>query len=191
MRPAQCPGAPAPLAANDLIEINSSRSIHAPPLPLHCPCCQTSHNPALEEEDEHNQGNTGDNASCHDLAKRHLLRKLGGEIGNDHRQRACVRFNRCKGQGKEIFIPGANEGEQTGCCEGRRRQGQQDQIKRLEGIVKLLWMILSPGNSKHFPDAITTGPTFTQPAPYPLFRPTSRNGFSSLGGMRVLRVDAA
>ena len=49
------------------------------------------------------------------------------------------------------------------------------------GIVKLLGRILSPGNRRHFPDAISTDPTLRRPAPYPLFRPNSRSGFSSLG----------
>jgi hypothetical protein len=34
------------------------------------------------------------------------------------------------------------------------------------GIVKLLGMILSPDNSRHFPEAIATNPTLRQPAPY-------------------------
>jgi hypothetical protein len=34
------------------------------------------------------------------------------------------------------------------------------------GIVKLLGMILLPGNSRHFPDAIATDPTLRRPAPY-------------------------
>jgi hypothetical protein len=34
------------------------------------------------------------------------------------------------------------------------------------GIVKLLGMILSPGNSRHFPDAIATDPTLRRPALY-------------------------
>ena len=34
------------------------------------------------------------------------------------------------------------------------------------GIVKLLGMIVSPGNSRHFPDAIATDPTLRRPAPY-------------------------
>jgi hypothetical protein len=36
-----------------------------------------------------------------------------------------------------------------------------------KGIVKLLGMILSPGNSRHVPDAIATDPTLRRPAPYP------------------------
>ena len=35
-----------------------------------------------------------------------------------------------------------------------------------DGIVKLLGMILSPGNRRHFPDAISIDPTLRQPAPY-------------------------
>src|SRR5262249_36623186 len=34
------------------------------------------------------------------------------------------------------------------------------------GIVKLLGMIVSPGNSRHFPDAIATDPTLRRPALY-------------------------
>jgi hypothetical protein len=34
------------------------------------------------------------------------------------------------------------------------------------GIVKLLGMIWSPGNSRYFPDVIATDPPFRQPAPY-------------------------
>jgi hypothetical protein len=34
----------------------------------------------------------------------------------------------------------------------------------LYGIVKLLGMILSPGNSRHFPDAIATDSTLRRPA---------------------------
>ena len=33
-----------------------------------------------------------------------------------------------------------------------------------KGIVKLLGRILSPGNRRHFPDAIGTDPTFRRPA---------------------------
>ena len=58
------------------------------------------------------------------------------------------------------------------------------------GIVKLLGMILSPGNSRHFPDAISTDPTLRQPASYPLFRPNSRSGFSSLRGTPTRTTDA-
>jgi hypothetical protein len=36
----------------------------------------------------------------------------------------------------------------------------------VEGIVKLLGMIMSPDNSRHFPDAIATDPTLRQPALY-------------------------
>ena len=32
------------------------------------------------------------------------------------------------------------------------------------GIVKMLGMIVSPGNSRHFPDAMATDPTLRQPA---------------------------
>jgi hypothetical protein len=32
------------------------------------------------------------------------------------------------------------------------------------GIVKLLGIIVSPGNSRHFPDAIATNPPFRRPA---------------------------
>ena len=39
-------------------------------------------------------------------------------------------------------------------------------VLQLIGIVKLLGMILSPGNSRHFPDAIYTDPTLRRPAPY-------------------------
>jgi hypothetical protein len=35
------------------------------------------------------------------------------------------------------------------------------------GIVKLLEMIWSPGNSRHFPDAISTDPTLRPPVGYP------------------------
>jgi hypothetical protein len=35
------------------------------------------------------------------------------------------------------------------------------------GIVKLLGMIVSPGNSRRFPGAMSTDPTLRQPAPYP------------------------
>src|SRR5215470_11297753 len=55
-------------------------------------------------------------------------------------------------------------------------------LRLLPGIVKLLGMMLSPGNSRHFPDAISTDPTLRQPALYPLLRPNSRSGFSSLLG---------
>jgi hypothetical protein len=34
------------------------------------------------------------------------------------------------------------------------------------GIVKLLGMILSPGNSRHFPDEISTDLTVRRPSPY-------------------------
>ena len=34
----------------------------------------------------------------------------------------------------------------------------------IEGIVKLLGMIVSPGNSRHFPDAIATDPALRRPA---------------------------
>ena len=37
----------------------------------------------------------------------------------------------------------------------------------LDGIVKLLGMILSPGNRRHFPGAIATDPTLRRPASYP------------------------
>ena len=56
--------------------------------------------------------------------------------------------------------------------------------------VKLLGIIVSPGTSRHFPDAIATDPPFRQPAPYPLFRPNSRNGFSSLRGPPTRTADA-
>ena len=36
----------------------------------------------------------------------------------------------------------------------------------VDGIVKLLGMIVSPGNSRHFPDAIATDPTLRRPALY-------------------------
>jgi hypothetical protein len=39
-------------------------------------------------------------------------------------------------------------------------------LGRLEGIVKLLGMIVSPDNSRHFPDAIATDPTLRPPALY-------------------------
>jgi hypothetical protein len=39
-------------------------------------------------------------------------------------------------------------------------------VVRSGGIVKLLGMILSPDNSRHFPEAIATNPTLRQPAPY-------------------------
>ena len=58
------------------------------------------------------------------------------------------------------------------------------------GIVKLLGMIVSPGNSRHFPDAISTDPTLRQPALYLLFRPNSRSGFSSLRGTPTRTADA-
>ena len=64
-------------------------------------------------------------------------------------------------------------------------------IRNWYGIVKLLGIILSPGNSRHFPDAIATDPTLRRPAPYPLFRPNSRSGFASLGGTQTLITDAA
>ena len=35
---------------------------------------------------------------------------------------------------------------------------------KTRGIVKLLGIIVSPGNSRHFPDAIATDPTLRQPA---------------------------
>ena len=35
-----------------------------------------------------------------------------------------------------------------------------------QGIVKLLGMILSPGNSRHFPDEISTDLTVRRPSPY-------------------------
>ena len=60
----------------------------------------------------------------------------------------------------------------------------------LAGIVKLLGMLWSPGNSRHIPDAIATDPTLRQPALCPLFRPNSRSGFSSLGGTRRQTTDA-
>ena len=44
---------------------------------------------------------------------------------------------------------------------------QQQTQFAADGIVKLLGMILSPGNRRHFPDAISTDPTLRQPAPYP------------------------
>ena len=59
-----------------------------------------------------------------------------------------------------------------------------------KGIVKLLGMILSPGNRRHFPDAISTDPTLRRPAPYPLFRPNFRSGFSSLRGTPTRTADA-
>jgi hypothetical protein len=37
----------------------------------------------------------------------------------------------------------------------------------VDGIVKLLGMIVSPGNSRHFPGAIATDPTLRPPAPCP------------------------
>jgi len=58
------------------------------------------------------------------------------------------------------------------------------------GIVKLLGMIVSPGNSRHFPDAMPADPTLRQPALYPLFRPNSRSGFSSLRGTPTRTTDA-
>jgi hypothetical protein len=36
-----------------------------------------------------------------------------------------------------------------------------------DGIVKLLGMIVSPGTSRHFPDAIATDPPFRPPVCYP------------------------
>ena len=35
-----------------------------------------------------------------------------------------------------------------------------------EGIVKLLGMMWSPGNNKHFPEAMSTDPTLRRLAPY-------------------------
>ena len=35
------------------------------------------------------------------------------------------------------------------------------------GIVKLLGLIVSPGNSRHFSDAMSAAPTLRPPAPYP------------------------
>jgi hypothetical protein len=39
-------------------------------------------------------------------------------------------------------------------------------IDLVVGIVKLLGMILSPGNSRYFSDAISADPTLRQPTPY-------------------------
>jgi hypothetical protein len=39
-------------------------------------------------------------------------------------------------------------------------------MRPLGGIVKLLGMIVSPDNSRHFPDAIATDPTLRPPALY-------------------------
>jgi ABC-type transporter Mla MlaB component len=41
------------------------------------------------------------------------------------------------------------------------------QLMHRDGIVKLLGMIVSPGSSRHIPDAIATDPTLRRPAPYP------------------------
>jgi hypothetical protein len=37
----------------------------------------------------------------------------------------------------------------------------------MNGIVKLLGMIVSPGNSRCFPDVISTDPTLRPPVCYP------------------------
>src|SRR2546427_2877071 len=42
------------------------------------------------------------------------------------------------------------------------------------GIVKLLGVILSPGNRRYFPDVIATASPFRRPALSPLFQPNSR-----------------
>jgi hypothetical protein len=59
-----------------------------------------------------------------------------------------------------------------------------------QGIVKWLGMILSPGNSRHFPDAISADPTLRPPALSLLFRPNSRSGFASLRGTPTRTADA-
>jgi hypothetical protein len=43
---------------------------------------------------------------------------------------------------------------------------QERHVKPRRGIVKLLGMILSPGNSRHFPDEISTDLTVRRPSPY-------------------------
>ena len=57
--------------------------------------------------------------------------------------------------------------------------------------VKLLGIILSPGNSMHFPDAIVTDPLFRRPALSLLFRPNSQIAAASLGGTSARTADAA
>jgi len=59
-----------------------------------------------------------------------------------------------------------------------------------KGIVKLLGIIVSPGNSRYFPDVIATDPPFRQPALSPLFQPSSRIAAASLGRTPVRTADA-
>jgi hypothetical protein len=66
----------------------------------------------------------------------------------------------------------------------------QAYANQLKGIVKLLGMILSPGNSRHFPDAISADSTLRQPALYSLFQPNSRIAASSLRGTPTRTADA-
>src|SRR5262249_49795532 len=65
-----------------------------------------------------------------------------------------------------------------------------DDLRNRTGIVKLLGIILLPGNRRYFPDVIATDPPFRRPALSPLFQPNSRIAASSLGGTPARTVDA-
>ena len=58
------------------------------------------------------------------------------------------------------------------------------------GIVKLLGMIVSPGDSRHVPDAMATDPTLRPPVCYPCLPPNSRSGAAVLRGMPTRTADA-
>src|SRR5688572_28880973 len=70
------------------------------------------------------------------------------------------------------------------CC-----RAQQSPSTRW-GIVKLLGIIVSPGNSRYFPDVIATDPPFRRPALSPLFQPNSRIAASSLCDTPARTADA-
>jgi len=65
-----------------------------------------------------------------------------------------------------------------------------DYGSNLEGIVKLLGIIVLPGNRRCFPDVISTDPPFRPPALSPLLQPNSRIAASFLCGTPARIADA-
>jgi hypothetical protein len=72
-----------------------------------------------------------------------------------------------------LLVKNSLENREVTSSHGRQRRVPRVWIHPVQekwpypGIVKLLGMILSPGNSRHFPDAISADPTLTPPAPSP------------------------
>ena len=74
--------------------------------------------------------------------------------------------------------------------EARTRGKAAEYGASLNGIVKLLRRIWSPGNRRYFPDVIATDPPLRRPALSPLLPPNSRIAAASLGGTPARTADA-